>query len=356
MSAKKKRSRKNNKIVLFVAWVLVVLILIGAIALIARCSVRREPRVPAYVEFDTPGIVFGGGTEQGTVPDPPPSGALTLSADGIVFTPGAKEEETLTVSGENAEAVDWRVEWQDPASEWATGKRAEDYVVLDASAKSASVTLKAPFGERILVVCTENGHTAECVCDCAQVIVTFRMAFNKQYPESYQLGYGPNEKMTLSGNYIQTEDGMEEIVYSPYTLAQTSELIGSTVTLTQEFIASFRSFCGEKEASAEITSKLAGLDTQTSAPIVVESGRDHGSRMVYGGALPSLAFTFPLLTDGLSETAASELSYLLRDWLLQTEGQIPIVCNHIRFRGSVCGYVIEYESLFDIAGLERGDV
>lgn len=356
---KRNKRTKRTKVWGAVAAILVLLLLIALLGNLLFRKKAPDPERPKIGWTDDGGdIIFVGKDRPPTPPSPPSSGPLTLNMTQIVFAPGAKEEATLIVSGKNAEAAAWRVEWQDPASEWATGKEATDYVGLNSTLRGASLSLKAPFAERIVIACTDRESTATCICDCAQVIETFRMTFNKQYPEYYQLSYGPNVKMTLSGNYIQTRDGMQDVVYSPYTLAQTSELTESTMSLTQEFIDSFQDFCaGEENVPDTIMEKLSSLDTETQTPIIFESNEPNaaGSYMVYGGTLPALAFQFPLLTAGLEKQMTGTLSYLLRDWLLQTEGQIPIICNHIGFHGSVCDYVIEYESLFDISRLTRGN-
>lgn len=56
----KEQNRKRSKVVLAVVWVLVVLLLMGAIAVILRCSRENPygPQMPVYIEFDKQGIAF----------------------------------------------------------------------------------------------------------------------------------------------------------------------------------------------------------------------------------------------------------------------------------------------------------
>lgn len=56
----KEQNRKRSKVVLAVVWVLVVLLLMGAIAVILRCSRENPygPQIPVYIGFDVEEIVF----------------------------------------------------------------------------------------------------------------------------------------------------------------------------------------------------------------------------------------------------------------------------------------------------------
>lgn len=56
----KEQNRKRSKVALAVVWVLVVLLLMGAIAVILRCSRENPygPQMPVYIGFDVEEIVF----------------------------------------------------------------------------------------------------------------------------------------------------------------------------------------------------------------------------------------------------------------------------------------------------------
>ena len=86
---------------------------------------------------------------------------------------------TVTPSGAT-QALSWSVAFNDPASEWATGKTVTDYVTLTPgeTALTATVQCLQPFGEQIVVTVSANefeGVTANCTVDFARRILDFRL-------------------------------------------------------------------------------------------------------------------------------------------------------------------------------------
>lgn len=68
-------------------------------------------------------------------------------------------------------SVDWSVSWKNPSSTWANGKSASDYITVSANGLSATVTLKAAFGEQAVVTVrsySDSDVYATCTVDYVQ--------------------------------------------------------------------------------------------------------------------------------------------------------------------------------------------
>lgn len=67
---------------------------------------------------------------------------------------------TAVVGGEATDkSVTWSIDWNNPASEWATGKDVADYITLDADDETNTVTVDClqPFAEQAIITCKADG-------------------------------------------------------------------------------------------------------------------------------------------------------------------------------------------------------
>lgn len=91
---------------------------------------------------------------------------------------------TVDTAVDENKVVDWQVFWNDETSEWATGKNIADYVTVvpdSDGALRATINCFAPFGERILVVCTSrinSALSATCEIDYAKRVIDFNYVVN----------------------------------------------------------------------------------------------------------------------------------------------------------------------------------
>ena len=84
--------------------------------------------------------------------------SLAETAQTVIATVSPYNEATNT-------AVEWTAEWEDPSSEWATGKSVEEYLTLTplgegyVESKTLTVSCMQPFGEKIVITCTSVDNT-----------------------------------------------------------------------------------------------------------------------------------------------------------------------------------------------------
>ena len=99
-----------------------------------------------------------------------------MESDLMPTSEGDYEAVTATIEAtvEPADAnqsVFWGVEFVNPTSTWANGKKVTDYVTVTATSvgsTQATVTCKQPFGEQIKIICTSAANTdisASCTVD-----------------------------------------------------------------------------------------------------------------------------------------------------------------------------------------------
>ena len=70
---------------------------------------------------------------------------------------------TVEPDYEGEKTFDWTIEFQNPASSWASGKTVTDYVTVTPTsdgANTATVECKQAFAEKIIVTCTSRDYTA----------------------------------------------------------------------------------------------------------------------------------------------------------------------------------------------------
>lgn len=104
--------------------------------------------------------------------------------------PIAEKAYTLTATVNDdatVKAVDWTVEFEDPASEWATGKTVTDYVSFTSKEDlTATVACSQAFGEPILVSAVSRDDPtvkATCRCDYQKQIVGTYFNAESDVPE-----------------------------------------------------------------------------------------------------------------------------------------------------------------------------
>ena len=145
-------------------------------------------------------------------------------------------------------ALNWTVNWVNPSSEWATGKKVTDYVTLSASSNThkATVTCLKAFGEQIKIraVAQSNANaSAECLVDYSQKITGgyFRVTSNPNSAGNFFVcnltdttGYMLDTTYDYQGStYILP-------VYSDYTQADTFTN-ACTFTYSTEFMSAITS-------------------------------------------------------------------------------------------------------------------
>lgn len=107
------------------------------------------------------------------------------------------------------QALSWSVAFNDPASEWATGKTVTDYVTLTPGETTLTATVQClqPFGEQIVVTVSADefeGVSASCTVDFAQRIKTVI------YKDSQNLGSDGNGIELSTAEYIVWDHGFRE--------------------------------------------------------------------------------------------------------------------------------------------------
>lgn len=74
---------------------------------------------------------------------------------------------TATVKPNHAtnKVLNWSIVWQNPSSEWASGKNISDYLTIVNDKLNATLTCKAPFSERAIVIAqASDNETAKATC------------------------------------------------------------------------------------------------------------------------------------------------------------------------------------------------
>lgn len=136
--------------------------------------------------------------------------------------------QTLTAHIEPADAdnqrVTWSVAWQNPASEYATGKTVTDYVTVTPESDgslTATVSCLQDFGEKVVVTVTSEDNAeiqATAICDYLQRVESLEFTTNKI--DLFGTGY------------------TYEFVSSDYTIPGEFTLtVGKTMVLNEDFAA-----------------------------------------------------------------------------------------------------------------------
>lgn len=349
--------RRKKKGAVAVTVIAALLILVAVVAFAVQCSRRNKPQdtpKPAMPEllFDCDHFVFGGGSAPaGQVPDPdsdpdpePGEADFTLNAEELLYVPGGETSATLTAT---KAGVEWTAEWEDPASEWAGGKRTENYVRLTPSGRTVNIEFLAPFGERVKIVCSDGSGSRECLCGCLKTLESFQGYFRTWGSVSANSYFG-YDTVTFMGPYLRINDDferpdygytVEKASYYPYTEDQTLkwEIRESTYRLTEEFIASFRGYvAAQGEADGEVLAKVAGLRPDAETPVLVELQEDGVTNTVFCGCYYGMSsMVFPPLTEGLSDEAAEKMYTLFYGWHEAHGDETEVIEAVYRFTGSV---------------------
>lgn len=127
---------------------------------------------------------------------------------------------TATITPDNATKKDliWTVEFKNPNSSWASGKKINDYVNLTSDQNTATIKMLKRFGEQILIKATATDYTkvsATCTVDCKKIItdssciykgdpdISFMEPFTGEYGEGFVFDIG---KMTDSAISAGVQD------------------------------------------------------------------------------------------------------------------------------------------------------
>lgn len=215
----------------------------------------------------------------------------TRSATGITLTA------TVLPNTATNKAVDWTVEFVNPSSGWATGKKASDYVsVVPTSdgAQTATVSAVSGFGEQIKIVATARSNpeaTAYCLVDYGQ-----RLADSATMTFSNEL-FATNASLSTNGvqsvesikssnwQAMNASYGRSSYTYTPsYKTAYTVESSNANVTISVKPSDSFYSAL-----------KTQGIANSTNNWVTVSTELIGGlyERLISGKLIP---------TDGLNTT------------------------------------------------------
>ena len=112
-------------------------------------------------------------------------------------SPMAETAYTLTATvnaGATKKAVNWTAEFQDPTSEWATGKTVTDYVTVSPTGDlTATVSCMAAFGETILVSAVSRDDPVQkstCTCEYQKKTVGAHIRINSNEEASTLFAIG----------------------------------------------------------------------------------------------------------------------------------------------------------------------
>lgn len=169
-------TEKTKKIIKITALGLCAAVL--TVAVLAFLAFPRTSR--AGMQLETPSNL-GGMTMEETDGDGVSLAAVEIPPENFAdygIMPIAEKAYTLTATvNEDAtvKAVDWTIEFQNPASEWATGKTVTDYVSFSSKGDlTATVACSQAFGEPILVSAVSRDNPtvkATCTCDYQKQII-----------------------------------------------------------------------------------------------------------------------------------------------------------------------------------------
>lgn len=174
---------KTKKIIKITALGLCAAVL--TVAVLAFLAFPRTSR--AGMQLETPSNL-GGMTVEETDGDGVSLAAVEIPPENFAdygIMPIAEKAYTLTATvNEDAtvKAVDWTIEFQNPASEWATGKTVTDYVSFSSKGDlTATVACSQAFGEPIIVSAVSKDDPAvkaTCKCDYQKQIIGVDLEMN----------------------------------------------------------------------------------------------------------------------------------------------------------------------------------
>lgn len=158
-----------------------------------------------------------------------------LGSDLVRTTSTTATEETFTESSVTVTAtvypadanqnVDWRVEFMNASSTWATGKSVTDYVSVTtetAGSTTATVTCKRPFAEQIKLVCTsqENAEISDYrTVDFVQAVKSVSLTFGDDLPINFGGETAVSWELNENGIGMGGDANVQIEMYEDYTLS-----------------------------------------------------------------------------------------------------------------------------------------
>lgn len=236
--------RTKSKKLLYAVISIVIAGLLTCSVLLVRHMNNSSPQTPEanLPEIDGP-ITDGDGNEM----EPGESYPMPKA---MVFRSASAQDETgltltATVKPDNAtnQKVDWKVEFMNPSSAWATGKAVTDYVTLTPEAegsKTATVKCVAPFGEQIKITVTSQENeefSASCTVDYAAKLtrtnVTFAAASGLAGDTAlvFDENCGP-ESPQLMRSFLTADDTSKKMPTFDYVLESDVYTLVDTYTTT----------------------------------------------------------------------------------------------------------------------------
>lgn len=180
------------------------------------------------------------------------------------ITPQAENAYTLTAtitpSYASNKTVDWKLEFSDASSAWASGKTVTDYVTITPSADgalTASLVCVQDFGEPIIVTVTSRDNpsaSASCTVDYAKKVVALKMRTNAPNLSTPLLPSGEVDVTKVSEIEGNFQVGacvftlMWTFEFTDYTIDDDPTLI-LTSTINESVFDEFKAALGEEEGS-----------------------------------------------------------------------------------------------------------
>ncbi len=124
-------------------------------------------------------------------------GEATTASDNVIASKTINA--TVDTANDSYKVVDWAVRFDNETSTWANGKNVTDFVqIVPTSDGSTTATINcyAPFGEKIIVVCSSRINPAleaECTLDYAKRVVDFTVSVSKQGTVVNAIDFGDAE-------------------------------------------------------------------------------------------------------------------------------------------------------------------
>ena len=132
-----------------------------------RLGIKDEERPNEEDKKDPPGVIGGvvdgnGNSMSVTGVNVMPA-AMFFSTDKLEDSENSSVTITANIIPNNAtnKDVSWSIQWNNPESEWATGKAVTDYISVTQDPNNgvqAKVTCLQPFAEQALIVCTSRAN------------------------------------------------------------------------------------------------------------------------------------------------------------------------------------------------------
>lgn len=131
------------------------------------------------------GVIFAGcGDKDGSTPPPPAPPQKALSVKTIDNADSDEKTHEITATEVEGVPFAWSINWENPASEWATGKTLSDYIEFTTDGYKATVKALQAFGERAIISATwGEGNEAYTLTKSVDYAAKFRyeLSDNQEY-------------------------------------------------------------------------------------------------------------------------------------------------------------------------------